>query len=160
MDTKLKRIINPWLGVKEYNCFGCCPNNQLGVKMDFFEDGDEIVSYWHPQADYQGWVDTLHGGIQAVLLDEISAWVVSRKLQTTGVTSRLDMHYKKPVSTNEKQLTLRASLKETKRNVAFIEARLYNGAGELCSYADAVYFCASKEKAKSEMKFEGCDVEE
>lgn len=59
-----------------YNCFGCAPNNEAGVKMEFYEDGDEVISIWKPQPQFQGWIDTLHGGIQAVLLDEICAWVV------------------------------------------------------------------------------------
>ena len=47
--------------------------------MEFYEDGDEVVSIWKPRPEYQGWIDTLHGGIQAVLMDEICAWVVLRK---------------------------------------------------------------------------------
>ncbi len=39
--------------------------------MEFYEDGDEVVSIWKPRPEYQGWIDTLHGGIQAVLMDEI-----------------------------------------------------------------------------------------
>ena len=87
----MKKIINPWKGLEGYNCFGCAPNNEAGVRMEFYEDGDEIVSIWKPRPEYQGWIDTLHGGIQAVLLDEICAWVVLRKLQTTGVTSKMKL---------------------------------------------------------------------
>ena len=25
-----------------YNCFGCSPDNEAGVRMEFYEDGDEI----------------------------------------------------------------------------------------------------------------------
>ena len=67
----MKKIINPWKGLEGYNCFGCAPNNEAGVKMEFYEDGDEVVSIWKPRPEYQGWIDTLHGGIQSVLLDEI-----------------------------------------------------------------------------------------
>ena len=86
----MKKIINPWKGMEGYNCFGCAPNNEAGVKMEFYEDGDEVISIWKPQPQFQGWIDTLHSGIQAVLLDEICAWVVLRKLQTTGVTSKME----------------------------------------------------------------------
>ena len=86
----MKKIINPWKGLEGYNCFGCAPNNEVGVRMEFYEDSEEIVSIWKPRPEYQGWIDTLHGGIQAVLLDEICAWVVLRKLQTTGVTSKME----------------------------------------------------------------------
>lgn len=27
-----------WLSKKGYNCFGCSPDNPLGVKMEFYED--------------------------------------------------------------------------------------------------------------------------
>ena len=35
----MKKIINPWKGLEGYNCFGCAPNNEAGVKMEFYEDG-------------------------------------------------------------------------------------------------------------------------
>ena len=155
----MKKIINPWKGVDGYNCFGCAPCNESGVKMEFYEDGDEIVSIWKPRQNYQGWIDTLHGGIQAVLLDEICAWAVLRKLQTTGVTSKMETRYRKPVNTNDSHIVLRASIKEVKRNIVIIEARLYNKDEELCTEATCTYFTFSQEKAKSEMHFLRCDVE-
>ena len=39
----MKKIINPWEGLDGYMCFGCAPNNPLGLHMEFFEDGDDIV---------------------------------------------------------------------------------------------------------------------
>ena len=68
----MKKIINLWLGIDGYFCFGCAPDNEAGVKMEFYEDGDEIVSIWKPEQKYQSWINTLHGGIQAVLLSVIS----------------------------------------------------------------------------------------
>lgn len=32
----MKKIINPWKGMEGYNCFGCAPNNEAGVKMENF----------------------------------------------------------------------------------------------------------------------------
>ena len=118
----MKKIINPWKGLEGYNCFGCAPNNEAGVRMEFYEDSEEIVSIWKPRPEYQGWIDTLHGGIQAVLLDEICAWVVLRKLQTTGVTSKMETRYRKPIDTKDSHVVLRASIKEIKRNIVIIEA--------------------------------------
>ena len=39
----MKKIINPWKGMEGYNCFGCAPNNEAGVKMEFYEDNDEVI---------------------------------------------------------------------------------------------------------------------
>ena len=42
----MKKIINPWRDHPGYNCFGCCPDNPIGLHMEFYEDGDYIVSKW------------------------------------------------------------------------------------------------------------------
>ena len=52
----MKKIINPWKGLEGYNCFGCAPNNEAGIKMEFYEDGDEVVSIWKPRPEYQGFI--------------------------------------------------------------------------------------------------------
>ena len=154
----MKKIINPWKGLKGYYCFGCSPENPMGVKMEFYEDGDEIVSFWKPKPEYQGWLDTLHGGIQAVLLDEICAWVIVRKLQTTGVTSKMETRYRKSISTNDTLLEIRASIQEQKRNIILVKATIYNSAKEICTEAVCTYFTFSKEKSQQEMFFISCEV--
>lgn len=156
----MKKIINPWKGLKGYYCFGCSPENPMGVKMEFYEDGDEIVSFWKPKPEYQGWLDTLHGGIQAVLLDEICAWVIVRKLQTTGVTSKMETRYRKSISTNDTLLEIRASIQEQKRYIILVKATIYNSSKEICTEAVCTYFTFSKEKSQQEMFFTSCEVEE
>ncbi len=155
----MKKIINPWKEVEGYNCFGCAQQNEVGLKMEFYEDGDEVLSIWKPRPEYQGWLNTLHGGIQAVLLDEICAWAIVRKLQTTGVTSKMETRYRKPISTDDSHIVLRATIREVKRNVVLVEAKLYNQYAELCTEALCTYFTFSKDKAKDEMRFLGCEVE-
>ena len=148
----MRKLTNPWESLSGYNCFGCAPHNGAGVKMEFYEDGDEIVSVWQPKSQFQGWLNTLHGGIQSVLLDEICAWVVLCKLQTTGVTSKMETRFRKAVSTTDTYVVLRASIEEQKRNIISIKGTLYNEQGELCTEAVCTYFTFSKEKSK-EMNF-------
>ncbi|MFR6075551.1 PaaI family thioesterase [Phocaeicola coprocola] len=155
----MKKIINPWGETEGYNCFGCAPQNPSGLHMEFYEDGDDIVSFWHPDGKYQGWLNTLHGGIQAVLLDEICGWVIMRKLQTAGVTSKMETRYLKPVHTTDNMLTLRASIREQRRNIVTIDASLFNEAGEICTQAVCTYFTFSREKALQDMHFHECKTE-
>lgn len=126
--------------------------------MEFYEDGDSVVCFWNPKKHYQGWVDTLHGGIQATLIDECASWVMFRKLQTTGVTSNLEVRYRKPIMTTESQITIRAVLREKRRNLAFIHVTIENSKGELCTEGEATYFTFPAEKAR-EMGFTTCDTE-
>lgn len=155
----LKRIINPWAGMEGYNCIGCSPDNPIGLHLCFFEDGDEIVSKWKPSTNFQGWVNTLHGGIQALLLDEICGWVVTRKLQTAGVTSKMETRYKHPILTTDSELTIRAHIREQRRNIIIIDATLSDSNCVICTEATCTYFAFPKEKSEKEMHFKPCKVE-
>jgi uncharacterized protein (TIGR00369 family) len=121
--------------------------------MEFFEDGEDIVSHWQPRSELQGWRDTLHGGVQATLADEIASWVVFRKFQTSGVTSRMEVKYKKPVKITAEPITLRARAVKQMRNVVDIDVELYDAQGELCTIATCVYFLFSKQRAHDEFGF-------
>ena len=155
----MKKIINPWSGHPKYNCFGCAPNNPFGLHMEFYEDGDYIVSYWQPERNYQGWVDTMHGGVLSTLIDETCGWVVTRKMQTSGFTTSLNVKFRKAVSTNETRLTIRANIVKQMRNLLFIHAEILNSEGELCVEGETTYFLMNQEKAR-EMGFTNCEVEE
>lgn len=157
----MKKIKNPYYGLEEagYNCFACCPSNPAGLKMEFYEDGDDIVSIWNSHDNYQGWLKTLHGGIQATLLDELGGWIVNRKLQTAGMTTALNMKYKSPVPTGEGvQIEIRGRIKEMKRNFAILEASISHE-GKVCSLCEMTYYCFSKEKAQEDFFFSGCELE-
>lgn len=71
----------------------------------------------------------------------------------------METRYRKPIDTQDSHIVLRASIKEVKRNIVIIEAKLYNKDGELCTEAVCTYFTFSQEKAKNEMHFLQCDVE-
>ena len=156
----MKKIINPWKGLEGYMCFGCAPGNPQGLHMEFYEDGDDIVAFWEPESHYQGWLETLHGGIQTTMMDELAGWVVLRKLQTSGVTSRLDARFLKSISTREPRLMIRGRIKEQKRNAIFIETEIYNSQNELCSRANIIYFVVTKEQATEKFHFCGCKTED
>ena len=162
MFYTMKKIKNPYAGLEKqgYNCFACCPENPFGLKMEFYEDGDDIVCLWNPQTNFQGWLNTLHGGIQSTLMDEIGGWLVNRKLQTAGQTTHLAMRYRKPVPTGEGiVIEIRGRIKEMKRNLAFIEASLsYDG--NVCSTCEMTYFCFPKDVSTERFFFKGCDLEE
>ncbi len=126
--------------------------------MEFYEDGDDIVSIWHPDRNFQGWVDTMHGGVLSTLIDEVCGWVVTRKMQTSGFTTNLNVKFRKAVSTNESQLNIRAHIVKQMRNLLFIHAEITNEQGELCTEGETTYFLMNQEKAQ-EMGFRHCCVE-
>lgn len=149
----MKKIKNPWKGVEGYHCFGCAEHNQNGLQMEFYDNGNEIVSYWNPKHHFQGWLNTLHGGVQSALMDEIAAWVVIKELNTCGVTSSMQTRFLKAIKTDEGEITIKARLKEMKRNIAIIECEILNHLGETCSKGEINYFTYSQEQAKALFQF-------
>lgn len=158
-----RKIINPYTAPvfqeKGYNCFACAPHNPIGLHLEFFEEGDEVTCTWMPNNNFQGWLFTLHGGIQATLIDETCGWLVSRKCQLAGMTTQLNVKYKKPVPIDGTAVEVRARIKETKRNFIFIECQLLQN-GEVCSLADVTFYCFSKEKSEKDFYFIPFEVEE
>lgn len=149
----MKKIINPWAGEPTYHCYGCCPSSHHGLRMEFYEDGDQIVSHWTPREEFQGWRNTLHGGIQATLADEIASWVVFRKFQTSGVTSKLEARYMKPILISDGEITLRAAVTRQARNLVEISVSIFNHAGEEATKVTCLYFLFPKDKAREEFGF-------
>lgn len=153
----MRKLQNPWVHLPGYNCFGCSPSNEQGVHMEFYENGDEVVSFWKPQQQFQGWHNTLHGGVQAVLLDEICAWAVVRMLNVAGVTSKMETRYRKPVSTVDGFLVLRAHIVQQRRSIVEISATLHNADGELCTEATCTFF-TFKNGDSENMPFRPCEA--
>jgi len=75
----MRKIRNPYAetGKTDNQCFGCSPNNPIGLHLEFWEKGEEVIAKWIPRKSLQGFRDVLHGGIQATLLDELAS-VASR----------------------------------------------------------------------------------
>lgn len=154
----MKKILNPYLGKQGYNCFCCAPTNPVGLHLEFWEDGDDVLTQWNPGENFQGWVNTLHGGVIGMLMDEVAGWVINRKLLTTGVTMQLNVKYKKPVMTTDSLVTVRGHIVNQRRNIVTIQLTLANSKDEICDEAEAIYYTFGPEKA-AEMGFSGCRVE-
>jgi uncharacterized protein (TIGR00369 family) len=153
----VRPIKNPFVHLDGYNCFGCCPDNENGLRLRFEEDGDWVVSKWTPTSQFEGYHGVLHGGIQSTLFDEVGAWVIYVKAATAGVTGRMDVRYRKPVFINKGDITLRGRLLEHNRRLAKVEVELLDASQQVCAQAIVEYFLFSSEKAKSEYYYPGLD---
>ena len=83
---KRRKIRNPF-DADQNMCFGCGPNNHAGLRLTFEEDESKLYASWEPEACFQGYINVLHGGIIATLLDEAGAWCIYVKAGTSGVTA-------------------------------------------------------------------------
>ncbi len=117
--------------------------------MSFLEDENEIVCVWSPQLHFAGYKNVLHGGIISTLIDEIAAWTVTTKLHETGVTSKMEVKYLKPVFIDKGNITLRAKITGISHKLANINVNIYNSEDTLCTIGTVFYYILDKEKTES-----------
>jgi acyl-coenzyme A thioesterase PaaI-like protein len=122
--------------------------------MKFYQEGDDVVCIWHPSARFQSWENTLHGGVQSVLLDEVCGWVVFHLLQASGVTAKMETRFRKPVAINQPFVELRAHLRELKRNIAIVDGEIRSAEGEILVECTCTYFTFDPDKAPHEVPYQ------
>lgn len=153
----MKKILNPYVTLNGYNCFGCSPNNDSGLKMKFFEDGDFTVCKWQPNKNFNGYKNVLHGGIQATLADEIGSWFVTTRFEKACVTSSLETKYLRPIFSDKGEITIKASLKEIKRNIIIVKIELLDSENIICTEAIASYFTFNDKISREKYFFPGIE---
>lgn len=156
----VRKIKNPYYasGRRDYNCFGCSPNNEKGLKLTFELDGEEVTARWNPVTWAEGFRNVLHGGIQATLLDETCSWVVQALVRTVGVTTSMEISYRRAVLVSEGEITLRARLLEQNSRMAVVEGRILDKAGTVCAIAKCRFFLFPVDKAMSDYNYPGGDA--
>jgi acyl-coenzyme A thioesterase PaaI-like protein len=105
------------------HCWGCGSQNEHGLQIKSFWDGDEGVCIWQPQPYHQAWPGIVNGGILATLIDCHSACTATatacraehRPLNSLPVipfvTASLRVSYLRPTPLDG-PLTLRATVLE------------------------------------------------
>ncbi len=151
----MKKIINPFAKTKNFNCFGCSPKNEIGLKLEFFLENDCLLSFWEPDRAYEGYNSILHGGIQATIMDETAAWAVNVLLGTGGVTSNINIKYLKPVFLKKGKIKTKALLNNHKKRQAIFEVELFDGEKQLCAKGLVEYFVYPEKIAMKKLGFPG-----
>jgi len=141
-----------------YQCFGCSPHNEFGLQLEFWEDGDDVVSFWKPRPILQSYPKILHGGIQSTLMDEIAGWVVYVKCGTVGVTAEMKVRFKQPLMIDQGEITIRAKLLERNNRIAIIQSRLINNSGKVCAEAELRFFLLNETDAREKYNYPGVDA--
>jgi len=97
-------------------CFVCGPRNPIGLKLNFTFDGKIMKTEFIPRKEHQGFMNIVHGGIIATLLDEIMV-KLAIDMGMPAVTAHMDIRLKKAMNVGEK-ITVEAKItKDTKKTI-------------------------------------------
>lgn len=91
-----QEIPNYWKG----KCFGCSTLNAHGLGLRFYLSQDGCYAKCVIPDRYCGVDGIVHGGMTALLLDEICQWTMIGRTGRMGLTRELSVRYLRPVPTN------------------------------------------------------------
>lgn len=133
-------------------CFGCGKDNPIGAKLKFYEDSENSIqtTFTAPET-WGGWGEIIHGGLQTVLLDEISAWTAISLLSIYGLTVKAKIEFFHPVYINEK-LIIKSKIEEVKGKDILISSSIMTEDEMICTKGLFTFRTIQKEKIEQLVK--------
>ncbi len=132
-----------------HDCFACGTNNPIGLKLDFYRQGNSICSDVVLNKNHVGWQNMAHGGIISTLLDEIMSWTVIYFKRAFSVTRSIQIRYLKPVPV-ETPLTLKGTItSDGKARSCHAEAILLDSKGKILAKGEGEFVVLSGDKLTS-----------
>jgi len=121
-------------------CFCCGADNPHGLQLRIEQDGStgRVFTECAMTERYQGYQDTVHGGLLATLLDELMAHAALRVAGGHAATARMEVAFRRPVPVGE---PLRVEAEVDKISGRRIQTRgwIVNGRGERLVEASALF---------------------
>lgn len=120
-------------------CFICGVDNPYGLKAEFYEmENNTVVTFVEYKEIHQSYPGRTHGGLISALLDEIAGRAIWIYEDVWGVTTNLNVKFRKVVPYGTKLKAVGEITKNTKR--AFVGVgKLYDNEGNLLAEAEATY---------------------
>ncbi len=103
-------------------CFGCGPENPIGLKLHFRREGNKVETEFTPTEPYQGYPGYLHGGIVFAILDEAMGWAMY-SLGVLAITARAEVRFKRPALIGE-PLLITATVIERRKKLITTKATI------------------------------------
>lgn len=80
-----------------HGCFACGTANPIGLKLQFYREGEAVCTDIALEEHYEGWHNMVHGGIISTVLDEVMSWTIIVFKRVFFVTRKMEVKYLKPV---------------------------------------------------------------
>lgn len=106
------------------SCFVCGSRNPIGLKLRFETDGRIVRVRFTLRREHGGFIDVIHGGVLATVLDEIMVWACAVQAREFSYCAEMNVRYLSPGRPDTVMIG-EAEMTENKRG------RLFLAKGEL-----------------------------
>lgn len=130
------------------NCFVCGRENPVGLKLDFYSDspGSVYANLVIP-VEYEGYPETVHGGIIAAILDECGGRTQMLEVDRFTVTAQLNVRYRLPVP-SETKLIVYGEAGNRRGRVSYAHSEIRNLEGKILAEAELVLVDIPEDRLK------------
>jgi len=127
-------------------CFICGKRNPIGLKVEFDVDteGLQISGCFTPQPEHQGYMNIMHGGLVAALLDEAMVKLVW-EAGIPAVSASLEVRLNKPVRIGQ-PIMIKGKVESRKGRVILASARLEDQSGNALAQASGTCVVVSRKE--------------
>ena len=103
------------------SCFVCGSKNPIGLKLRFQTDGRIVRSTFNPEPAHNGFINVIHGGLLATVLDEIMVWGCAVQTKQFSYCAEMTVRYLSPALPGE-PIIAEGELVENKKSRIFLAA--------------------------------------
>lgn len=123
-------------------CFVCGQNNPKGLQLTIKHKDDLCYATFTPQKEHSGWLNIMHGGLLATIMDEVMGhWLWSRG--NPAMTVEMNTRFLRPVPIGE-PIVVTARLNMDRGRIANMEAEVTLADGTQVAKATGKYYKTEK----------------
>jgi len=124
---------------RDQGCFACGVNNPIGLKMEFYSDGQTVFSWLTVSRRLCGWRNIIHGGIITTIMDEAMSWTAHHLIKKLILTKTIHVQFLQPLYVENKiRVEGRVTL-ITREREAELTALIINDSGKKCAQATGTF---------------------
>jgi acyl-coenzyme A thioesterase PaaI-like protein len=149
----------PWAGLPDYQCFGCSPRNDSGLRLRFEADGEDLVTTFTAERRHESYPGVLHGGLIGVVCDEAMGNLIVLNLGLAAFTVTQRTVFVTPLRIGETYTCVARLRKPVDGDVVRAESEIQDADGVLVASSTASYRTTDLSSALRHMRIGGADAD-
>ncbi|SNQ51482.1 Thioesterase superfamily protein [Frankia canadensis] len=156
----LEAIDLPWYVLPDYQCFGCSPHNQHGLRLRFTHHGDGLRTTFRLGRPYESYPGVVHGGLLGVIADEIMGNLIVLRTGQIPFTTGMRLRYVHPVAVGGDYECVARVRDDSTGTLLHAESDIRTRDGEVVATATASYRTVSLDAARGRVALDEPEVDD
>jgi uncharacterized protein (TIGR00369 family) len=120
------------------SCFVCGSRNPIGLRLRFRTDGRIVQARFMPRPEHNGFINVIHGGLLATILDEVMVWACAVQTKHFSYCAEMTVRYLSPATPGE-EIVAEAELVANKRRLFLAKGELKRTDGTVLATSTGKY---------------------